>query len=214
MKLYKKMTVLFFLFLTPFLCGCVNLKQPNYKINYYTLEYEPLLMAGYKTLPVFLKIERFSVAPTYDTDRIIYRDGSFKRNAYVYHKWSDNPGDLCAHFLYRDIRQSGLFKAVFPYNSEFQSSYKISGSVDEFFVWDTDEGWKAVLSLSFILMHEDRRHEAGKGHFFQKTYNITKPCEQKSPTALAKAMSQAMAEISLNVLKDVYDCLNQNPECD
>lgn len=205
MNFYKKMPILF-LSLPLLLGACVSLKQPSNKIGYYTLEYDPPQITGYKALPIVIRIEHFTVAPTYNTNRIIYKDESFKRNAYVYHKWSDNPGNLCAHFLSRDIQQSGLFKAVLQCNSEFPPSYMIEGSVDEFFEWDTKENWNAVLSLSVTLMAENGS-DIGKRLLFQKTYNTTKPCEQKNPTALAQAMSQAMSEISLKVIKDIYNCL-------
>jgi ABC-type uncharacterized transport system auxiliary subunit len=45
---------------------------------------------------------------------------------------------------------------------------------------------------------------------FQKTYQMSKPCERGNPEAFAKAMSQAMAEASAKIINDVYQNLN-NP---
>ena len=95
--------------------GCVTLKQPNMKIEHYTLEYDALLPVANTNLnPVqaALKVERFSIAPVYNTSRIVYRDQEFKRSSYFYHKWKSNPADLVSYFLTRDIRESGLFTAV------------------------------------------------------------------------------------------------------
>jgi len=41
---------------------------------------------------------------------------------------------------------------VFTYKSHLAASYALEGSVDEFFEWDTAEGWDAVLGLSIMLV--------------------------------------------------------------
>jgi cholesterol transport system auxiliary component len=146
------------------------------------------------------------VAPIYNTNQIIYRDQSFKRDAYAYFKWRANPGDLVTHFLNRDIRTAGLFKAVLPFDSRSASSHMLEGTVDEFFEWDTEENWKAVLSISITLM-VDTEPDISKRIIFQKSYGTTKACEQKHPKALAQSMSQAMAEISGKIIADIYSHL-------
>ncbi|MGD2149079.1 MAG: ABC-type transport auxiliary lipoprotein family protein [Desulfobacterales bacterium] len=197
------------LFLTGFpilLTGCMNLKQPVNKIDHYTLESVPPKISGLKPLSHVIKLERFTTSPTYNTRRIIYRDRSFKRDSYVYCRWRANPGALVTHILNRDIRFSRLFKATLTADSRFISSYMLEGTVDEFFEWDMEETWKAVLSLSITLMDE-KEIEAGEKILFQKTYREEAPCKQKNPRALAEAMSCAMSEISEHIIKDIYDCL-------
>lgn len=205
MKLYRKISFLF-LVLSLLFCACLNLKQPRNKIGFYTLEYHPPRLADLKPLPSVIRLERFSVAPTYNTNRIIYRDQSFKRDAYAYYKWRANPGDLVTHFLNRDIRHSGLFKAVLPFDSRSASSHMLEGTVDEFFEWDTEENWKAVLSISITLM-ADTEPDISKRIIFQKSYGATRACKQKHPRALAKSMSQAMEEISGKIIEDIYSHL-------
>lgn len=183
--------------------ACLNLKQPSNKIEFYTLEYDPPQISGLTPLPLVIRMERFSVAPIYNTNRIIYRDRSFKREAYVYHKWRTDPGNLVAYFLSRDIKESGLFKAVLSSDSGFPTSYILGGSVDEFFESDTEKTWKAVLSLSIILMAENEP-DISKRIMFQKAYRAEKACKQKNPRALAEAMSRAMAKISQEVIKDIH----------
>jgi cholesterol transport system auxiliary component len=191
--------------------ACFNLKQPRHKIDFYTLEYGPPQISGSKAIAAVIRMERFSVAPTYNTNRIIYRDGSFKRDEYVYHKWRANPGDLVTCFLSRDIRESGLFKAVLSRDSISPSSYMLEGSVDEFFEYDMEDTWKAVLSLNITLLAENGP-DISKRILFQKTYGAEDVCKQKNPRALAEAMSQAMAKISQQIIKDVYSYLERIQE--
>lgn len=188
------------------LSGCMNLKQPVNKIDHYTLESAPPKISGLKPLSHVIKVERFKASPTYNTPRIIYRDGSFKRDAYVYYRWRATPGVLVTQILNRDIRHSRLFKAVLTSDTRASASYLLEGTVDEFFEWDTEASWKAVLSLSITLMDENNT-DAWEKILFQKTYREEAQCKRKNPSALAEAMSRAMSEISEQIIKDVYDCL-------
>jgi len=203
----RKMKIFLFC-LSAFLiiAGCIDLKQPKNKIKYYTLEYSSPKITGLKPLPFTLKIERFSVAPTYNTNRIIYGKQSFKRDEYFYYKWRSNPGDLVTYFLSRDIRESGLFRAVLPQGSGFPFSYLLEGSVDEFFELDAQERWNAVLSITITLMAANEP-DVIKSILFQKSYRVKKPCKHKNPQGLARAMSLSMGEISREVIKDIYSLL-------
>ncbi len=205
MNYCRKVSILFLGFAL-LLGACVPSNKPRSKIEFYTLEYDLSKKAALKSLPIVIRIERFSVAPMYNTTRMIYRDSSFKRSAYVLHKWRANPGNLVTYFLSRDIKQSGLFKAVLPHDSGFPSSYVLEGSVDEFFEWDSVKDWKAVLSLAITLMAYDEP-DISKRVLFQKAYRVIKPCKQKNPRALAGAMSLAMKEVSGEILEDVYSHL-------
>ena len=191
------------------LCSCVNLSKPSNEIEYYTLEYNPPDISGIKTLPYILQVERFAVAPFYDTNQMIYRNSSHRRDAYAYHRWRVKPGDLVTYFLDRDIRYSGLFKAVLPRESRSAPSIVIGGMVDEFVEWDTVKNWEARLSLSIILKQEKGSDVEGKV-LYQKAYNVSEVCKSKSPDALAEAMSQAMAQVSKEIQRDIHEYLDNN----
>jgi cholesterol transport system auxiliary component len=187
-------------------CACSSLKQPGQKIDYYTPEYDPPQVQGLTVLPFVLRVERFSVSPLYNTHQIIYRDRSFKREAYPYEKWRAGPGDLVTYYLARDFKHAGLFKSVAPYESKVDPSLIMEGSVDEFFEWDSEEGWKAVLTVSTILLRHPEP-DLSKRIVFQKTFHATKPCKKRNVAALSEAMSEAMAEVSAQVIRTTYQHL-------
>ena len=189
-----------------FLVGCVNLKQPSYKIDYFTLEYEPIPVGNIKPLSHVLKVNRFRVAPVYNTTQMIYRDRPFRREAYTYHKWRTNPGDLVSSLLVRDIQRSGLFKAVVPHESMLVASYVLEGSVDEFLESNRDGAMQAVLTVTTTLVAGGERN-LPRNVLFQKTFHAAKPCKEKSPQGLAEAMSQAMAEVSQDIIMTLHDRL-------
>lgn len=190
--------------------GCVpNLKQPSPKIQFYSLEYQgPGGTPGREPLPVVIRIERFSVAPAYNNSSIIYRDRQYQQNAYVYHKWRVNPGDLVTYFLERDIRGSGMFKAIFSPGSGAAHSHILQGTVDEFLEWDEDSGWEARLAISITLLAADEP-DVSKRVLFQQRFETRKPCRAKEPSALAAAMSEAMAEVSGQAIEAMYQVLAQ-----
>ena len=181
-------------------CACSGFKQRAQQISYYTLEYEPPPIQGITALPYVLKVERFSVSPMYNTLQIIYRDRSFRREAYPYEKWRANPGDLVTDYLARDFKSSGLFKAVTPYESRVEPSLIMEGSVDEFFEWDSEDGWKAVLTVNTVLLRHPEP-DLSKRIVFQKTFHAVKPCKKRNIASLSEAMSEAMAEVSDQIIR-------------
>ena len=191
-----------------FLISCGSLSKPSNKIEQYSLEYDPAPASGLKPLPHVVRVERFSVAPVYNTTQMIYRESSFKRDAYVYHRWRSNPGDLVSYFLTRDMKQSGLFKAVVPYDSRQTSNFVLEGSVDEFLEWDSENIWNAVLTFSITLIAENEP-DVSTRVLYQKTYHTKKPCKMKTPRAMVEAMSEGMAELSAQMILDMHNILKK-----
>jgi len=188
------------------LAACLNLEQPKNKIEYYTLEYDPPAMGHHQPLPYVIRVQQFSVSPIYNSNRIIYRDKSYKRQAYTYYKWQANPARFVTYYLSRDLQESGLFKAVLPADGRFAPAFLVAGTVNDFMESDGENTWEAVLSVSIAFMDEQETDISQK-IFFQKTYRTSKPCRQKNPQALAAAMSLAMSEISGNIINDLYHFL-------
>jgi len=186
--------------------GCLSIKHPYKKIDYYTLEYDSPQMTHLEPLPLVLRVERFQVAPVYDTNRIIYRKKPFARDPYSYHMWRGNPGNLVSYFLERDLRQSKAFKSVITHDGSLISSHVIEGVVDEFYEHDGNNSWEAVLSVSITLMAKNEP-DISKKILLQKKYSARETCRQKNPQALAEAMSKAMAKLSASIIADVYNSL-------
>jgi len=189
--------------------GCVQLKQPNTKFEYYTLEYDALNsdkppVPDHKS--TILKIKHFSTAPIYNTDRIIYSDQQFKRTPYFYHKWKVKPAEFVTYFLSRDLKESGLFKAVLPPTSGSLYTHTVEGTVDKFLELDSNDSWEAVLSIS-VTLQVAREQDIDKKVIFQRSFSARKKCKEKNPLALAQAMSLAMAEVSEKIGIDIHGAL-------
>jgi cholesterol transport system auxiliary component len=205
---YSRTLIIVCLFFASLSAGCMNLKQPSHKIDYFALEYEPRPVGDLKPLSYVLKVNRFRAAPLYNTTQMIYRDRPFKREAYTYHKWRTNPGDLVSALLARDIQRSGLFKAVVSHESRLSASHVLEGSVDEFLESDTNGDLQAVLTVTTTLVAAGER-DVTKSILFQKAFHAAKLCREKSPKGLAEAMSQAMADVSQDIIRTLHTRLKE-----
>jgi len=185
--------------------GCVGSEQPHKATSYYTLEYKPPGIETDTPLPFPLRIELFEAAPLYRTSKIVYKTRPFQRDFYNYHKWRANPGELVTWFLTRDLRTSGLFKAVFTTENSLQAAYFLEGTVDDFFENDMGDDWEAVLSISVLFVSEK---ELNRKIVFQKQYTFTEKCNSKNPRSLAEAMSTAMSRASIALLTDIKTALS------
>jgi ABC-type uncharacterized transport system auxiliary subunit len=183
--------------------GCAGVKNSPPKMNYYTLEYAAPQITGHQPLPSVIRVERFQVAPPYNSNQIIYKEKAFKRDAYVYHKWRSHPADMVTYFLARDLQQSTLFKAVFPPDSRHFASYVLDGTVDEILEQDVADRTQAILSVSITLLAANEI-DASKKILFQKRYSQKQDCRRKNPRSLAESMSVAMARLSQEIITDIH----------
>ena len=196
-----------FLFLSSL--SCMNVKQPNPEIKYYTLEYSSPGFTERERMPYMIKVEPFRVSPVYNTTHIIYQEKAFTKDYYTYHRWSVNPSDIVTYLVGRDLKSSDLFKGVvMPGERNRNISFRLGGIVDEFYELDGDSNWSGVLSLSITLTPEGKAMEAGMD-ILQKTYKVIEKCEKKNPASLAEALSRAMEKVSREIGEDLYSFIKQ-----
>lgn len=196
-----------FLFLIVIIGGCAGLKEAPERVSYYSLEYDPpvhnLQYNTRRPLSFVIQVERFQAAPSYDTTRIVFREGAFRRDAYVYHKWWAKPGDIVGYFLARDMKSSGLFRGVFALDKGKACSHIIQGVVEEFLEEDKGDSREAVLAVDITLLKEDEP-DISKRILLQKKYSAKELFREKNPKALAEAMSRGMSRISGAIINDIY----------
>ena len=181
-------------------CGC---GKPPTLVQKYILEYPSPAVAGSAKIDEGIKVEVFSVAQAYNSTAMVYRPTPYKSDAYTYHRWRVNPGNLISDYLVRDLRNSGLFKAVFSTGQNGTSRFLVEGGVEEFQEIDEPGGWQAALAVNITLL--DLNHqEITKRVVFQKNYRAAEPLTEQTPQGLAQGMSQAMARLSEQIITDIY----------
>ena len=195
------------LLLPAVLASCLGSATPPQPVYYYTLHYEPPSMQQLNHLPCTLRVERFSVSPPYNSQRIIYARDDLRRNAYAYNQWIVSPGELLPYFFARDLRQSNGFRAVLTPDSPLPATHSLYGWVEEFSELDSASQWQASAIIHISLISNLEKDPTRK-ILLQKRYKALESCKAKTPEALARAMSAAVADISTRVVQDLHDRLS------
>ncbi len=195
------------LFMAIILSACLGSAKPPKPIYYYTLDYAPPAVQLPHHLPCILRVERFSVSPPFNSQRIIYTHSGLQRNAYAYHQWIVAPGELLPYFLARDLRRTNGFRAVLTPDASISATHSLHGWVEEFIEQDASPRWQASAVINITLI-SNLDHDPTRRILLQKRYSATAPCKAKTPEALAEAMSSAVAEISQTVAKDIHNRLS------
>jgi len=181
-------------------CGC---GQPPMLVQRYMLEYPPPLMPKTTPLNDSLKVEQFAVAQAFNTTAMVYRTSPHKEENYRYSRWRVNPGYLVADYLTRDLRNTHYFKAVLSADSANQARFALDGGVQKIQEVDQGKVWEASLALSITLL-DTSENEITRRVLFQKNYQATEAMTEKTPAGLAEAMSRALAQLSPQIITDVY----------
>jgi cholesterol transport system auxiliary component len=186
--------------------GCSLGAKPSYMVNQYTLEYPSPTLKEITSINELIKVEQFSVAQTYNTSAMIYKEGPNLRNVDAYNRWRTKPGEMATEYLIRDLRKSGLFRAVMSCNDVEDTRYLLEGQVGEFLDASEKDGRKAVLSLNVTFLDLKKRDTTDKV-IFQRDYKMVEPYTEKTPAGFAQGMSRAMEKISRQIILDLQNAV-------
>lgn len=188
------------------LTGCIGNASAPGTVYYYTLDYDSEAPSAPSRLPVVLRVNRFSVSPPFNTQRIVYAEKNLHRNTYTYHHWIAQPGELLSYLLARDLDHCGGFRAVMPADATQPATHDVYGWVEEFIEIDDHNPWQASINVH-ITLASTLDPDASRRILMQKRYHQKADCKTKTPDALAEAMSVAVASIYKEVVHDIHSCL-------
>ena len=197
------LTLILLLLLIP---ACTPGRSPGRAFENYTLEYTPPVFNNLPPLNELVRVERFSAAQAFNSTAMVYRSGPSVLNTYAYHRWKATPPDIVTDLILRDLKRSGLFKAVFSEYDEADARFVLQGRVEDFVEIEEEGSRKALLSLDITLLDRSQRDPA-KGVVFQKGYRAHEPLEAPSPGAFARGMGRVMEQISRQVTSDIYGAI-------
>ncbi len=184
--------------------GCVPFRSPALAVHTYRLDYAPPAIPR-APLPAVLRLLPFEVAAVYDRDAIVYRDGPYVTGTYAAHRWSAAPGEMVADLLARDFAASGLYRAVQRGAALVGSHYALSGELEEIEEQVHQGRCAAHLRLRVLLVRA--REGPGDAVLLRHAYSADEPCGRSSAAALAAAMSRALAQLSEEIQRDVYEAI-------
>ena len=193
------------------LSGCIDMKNPAPKTDFYTFEYPPPENTHAITTPYILKIDTFGVSPVYDDNRFLYRIEAFKRNEFSHHRWRAHPGDLVSDYLTRDFTHASFLRAVITTESIPAYTHLLTGTVEEFYQRIENNQWLAILSVRILLL-EETSGPIDSNILFQHRYSFQEEITDKTPAGFVGGMSQAMQKLSEILIGDVFDAITGNTE--
>ena len=195
--------------------GCIKfsgLKSQGQSIEFYTIDYPAPESITLNPLGDTLLIRRFSTSSLYGTDRIAKQPSSFTTEFFYYKKWALNPASMLTNFIYRDLTDSGLFRAVLNGPSYIRPTYELSGTLEKFLAKRIKKGWETELVVSILFY---TYAEGGKPKetdtIFQKRYLIKQPCEDDSAEAIVASLSTCTKRFTRELMQDLKKYLEQLP---
>ncbi|HUN56132.1 MAG TPA: ABC-type transport auxiliary lipoprotein family protein [Smithella sp.] len=183
--------------------GCAGSGKPQYEVENYLLSYSAPSWDKFDKLNASIKFNRFSIDAAYNSSKMIFSNDPYSIDSFNYSRWAVNPADMIADNLVRDMRDSGLFRAVFSRYETEDGQFVISGSIEDFYLRKNGSNKTALVSIS-ISLEDTRERETGKKMMFQKKYSQEEPLQESSPRGYCQAASQAMRVISEQITKDIY----------
>ncbi len=190
------------------LSGCLPGAKAPLLIEQYTLEYTSPSLGGTPPTNEAIRIDRFSVAQSYNSTAMVYKPAPYRLASYNANRWRVNPADIVTDYLSRDLRNSGAFQGVFSYRNAENTRFVLEGGVEEFLEVDEQNTGRALLIVITTLL-DTKEKEITKQIVFQRTYRFEEPLKEQSPEALARGMSNAMARLSEQLLKDLVGSLQR-----
>ena len=186
-----------------FSAGCLNLKQPALKVDYYQIEPKPVKRSRPEPLDIVLGVRYFDAAAAFDSDRIVFKEGQNEWQMYFYHRWITNATEMVRDALLKDLQLSDNYLAVVPVPGAIPWDYEIGGYVQGIYENDLGSGgWESVINL-YITFIKSPPETAQRKVLFQENYHAAVPCKGRDPKAVVAAMSTAMQQIIAKLQQDI-----------
>ena len=194
------------LLLIGLLAGCLGGAGKTPFVRQYVLEYPPPQGGGRPAIEAMVRVERFSADRMFMGHEMLYRQGPFRRDAYPGNRWRIAPGDMVTEFLRRDLRETGLFRAVLSERDADDVRFSLEGGVEEFVETRETPNRKALLAATITLLDLSRKETASLV-VFQKTYRLEAAAAGEGAAGLAAGMSRAMSDLSRLAIADIASAL-------
>lgn len=171
--------------------GCSLKKQSPAKLHYLVEAKrpgEPVAAEARATL----RVRNLQMASPFEGRGFVYRNSELGYEADFYHEFLVAPQSMLTEQVRRWLAASGRFRAVLDPASKVDATHSLEGNVNAFYADFRDQGPpKAVLEIHFLLVNDQG---ASPQIVFQKVYHQDVPAENRSPDALVKAWSNAVAQ--------------------
>ena len=178
------------------LCGCGAVPQSKY--------YQLTAPGGASSapvgnpLPVTLLVGPLKASHLYREDRLVYATDSEEMGTYQVHRWAEPPAEMLQQLLWRSLRASHRYSAVYPLTSGSRGDFLVQGNL-----YDFKELSGGTLAARVNIELELRETKTGS-IVWTHSYSHDEPVGGKDVSAVVSALDQnarrwvTEAESSLN----------------
>jgi ABC-type uncharacterized transport system auxiliary subunit len=199
--------VFLFLLIIVFM-GCLGGSRSAVVIQYYHLEYAAPGFTGLAPCTQTIRVERLTTNRAFDSRAMVYRADPFVFADYPGGRWWVTPADMLTDSLIRDFQGAGLFRSALTFRDTEDARFILEGNVEEFM--EITEKEQSLASLVIRVACVDTTKEGVVERLvLQKTYTVREPLRDRTPDALARAMSAAVEKLSKQMITDIYQVLQK-----
>ncbi|MGD0906813.1 MAG: ABC-type transport auxiliary lipoprotein family protein [Candidatus Acidiferrales bacterium] len=164
------------------ICGCAAMPQSKY----YQLSPpgEVSSASPGDPLPFTLLVGPLRASHLYREDRLVYTTGSEQMGTYQVHRWAEPPTEMMQELLWRSLRASHRFSAVYLLSSGSHGDFLLQGNL-----YDFKEISGSTLTARVNLGLELRDIKTG-AIVWTHDYSHDEPVNGKDVPAVAAALDQ------------------------
>jgi ABC-type uncharacterized transport system auxiliary subunit len=125
-----KAAVMLVAFVVGGICGCGAVPQSKY--YQLTAPGEASSAAVADPLPITLLVGSLKASHLYREDRLVYATGNGEMGTYQVHRWAAPPAEMMQELLWRSLRASRRFSAVYLFTSNSHGDFLLQGNLYDF----------------------------------------------------------------------------------
>ncbi len=149
--------------------------------------------------PVTLVLGSLMASHLYREDRIVYSSGGERMGTYETQRWAEPPTEMVEELLLRELRASGLYRAVYTHRSDATGDYLVRGRLYDF---KELSGSSIFAKVSFELEMRDLKTGSTVWTHY---YNHDEPVSGKDVPAVVAALNKNVQQ----GVKEVVASLDQ-----
>jgi ABC-type uncharacterized transport system auxiliary subunit len=175
----------------------------NRDIAYYAFNYpSPDKKESESPVKDTLMIYRFLPARSVSLDSLVVSQDKEGEQTLFKYRWEENPADMIADLILRDLQSAGLFERVVDQLSSVRYRYALEGNIKTLQGIIKDGKARAVLQMELMLT--DFEAPTGRDKtILKKSYKIEAPSKDTEPESIIKAMNTAIEDVSQRLRTDI-----------
>jgi len=164
------------------LCGCGAIPQSRY--YQLTAPAEASAAPPNDPLPVALLVGPIKASHLYREDRLVYATDSEEMGTYQLHRWAEPPTEMMRELLWRSLRASHRYSAVYLLSSSSHGDFVLQGNL-----YDFKELSGSTLAARLDLELELRETKTG-AIVWTHSYSHDEPVKGKDVSSVVAALDQ------------------------